>query len=341
MSGLGARERSGGLDLLRATAAALVFATHLYHVFGMPWLGPIASGGWLGVYIFFPLSGYLLYRPFVEGTVDLRLYATSRLARIAPAYYFALAGLAAIGLVPAIAADPIAALTMTGNTFSLSALESTKFGQSWTIGVEVLFYALLPAVAFLVRQRPWLLIAGIAASWLSDAAVPLVTTDPFAHWWTRQLPPLFWAFGIGMLVARYGERLPTVFRQRAWAPGLALVAAALLTLTPLRADGLMAVGAGLLIVAVVTIRPKMRFARWPADLSYSVYLWHVGVTTALANTGMAGLQLLAIAVPATLGVAWLSFRYVERPVLGWAQGRGIPSGLHGPRSIGAEIYADS
>ena len=67
-----AERRNAGLDLLRVLACLLVVAFHLRTVLGVDF-GPLNSfvqGGDSGVYIFFALSGYLLYRPFLRGTVD-------------------------------------------------------------------------------------------------------------------------------------------------------------------------------------------------------------------------------------------------------------------------------
>ena len=88
-------ERSAGLDLLRAIACALVAVFHLRTVLDVDFgpLNPVIEGGDSGVYIFFALSGYLLYRPFLGRPVDLRAYGIKRAARILPGYYLALLGL--------------------------------------------------------------------------------------------------------------------------------------------------------------------------------------------------------------------------------------------------------
>ena len=89
------RSRSSGLDGLRVFAALFVAAFHLKTVSGVSFgpLDPIVQGGDSGVYLFFALSGYLLYRPFVRGPVDLTGFALKRAGRILPGYYVALVGL--------------------------------------------------------------------------------------------------------------------------------------------------------------------------------------------------------------------------------------------------------
>src|SRR5205823_2196700 len=77
-------DHSAGLDLLRTVACLMVVAFHLHAILGIDF-GPanwLVNGGDAGVFIFFVLSGYLLYRPFVRGEVDLASYALKRAARI-------------------------------------------------------------------------------------------------------------------------------------------------------------------------------------------------------------------------------------------------------------------
>ncbi len=326
-----ASSRNDGLDLLRATGAALVFATHLWHGFDMKWLGQLAAGGVYGIAIFFPLSGYLLYRPFVRGTVDLRRYAIARVARIAPAYYLALIGIAALGLIPAIVANPLPSLTFTGQTFALDALESGGFGQSWTIGVEMAFYATLPILAFLLRPRR-VIIPVVLVLWAWGLYSGL------DHWASEQLPAILWAFGFGMLVARFEGRLP--FVRYWWPAGIALIVVGLLNSYSLREGALVAAGAATLIAWSVEVKPRIPFARFPADISYGVYLWHMAVTITASRLGFAGPQLFVVAVASTIAVATTSYVFLERPILRWSarlsKDRGVDRVVVGGRAVPVE-----
>jgi len=298
--------RNGGLDIIRATGAALVFATHLYHSYGQAWLGPLASGGYTGVFLFFPLSGYLLYRPFVIGRVDLRRYAIARVARIAPAYYLAAIVISLSGVSAAMAAHPLVWGLFAVNLFPSPNMDN--FGQAWTLGVEVAFYALLPFVAKGKGLTLALLTLTSYLFWLSTTEV----------WWNLQLPTLFWAFGAGMLVARYQDRLRLL--ARFWPLGVVLVVAGVLRGADMTVRGhdLTTLGAALLILGAATVRPGFRWARWPADLSYGVYLWHPAISAAVLLTGLSGLPMIAVAVAGTCAIAAASFVVLERPVLRWA-----------------------
>lgn len=286
-------------------------ATHLYHGYGLTWLGPLAGGGFTGVYIFFVLSGYLLSRPFMTGPVDLRRYAVARVARLAPGYYLIVAVLVVTGIGWDIAERPWAAVFVATNVTDL--MPHATFGQSWTLGVEVAFYAVLPVLAR-IRWWPALLI-GSYLLWL-------VLRDP---WSNQQLPVLFWSFGLGMLAARWQDRL--MLLPRLWPVGFVLLAAGIVlsSVGNYRHD-LTALGTAVLIVVAVRYRPRLPFARWPADLSYGIYLWHIAVMLVLSRMGASGVGLAVLSVAGTVIVAWTSYVFVERPVLRWSRKLHAPHG---------------
>jgi peptidoglycan/LPS O-acetylase OafA/YrhL len=295
--------RNDGLDLVRALGAFLVFATHLYHAFGQTWLGPLASGGNMGIYLFFPLSGYLLYRPFLSGTVDLGRYAVARVARLAPAYYL-------VALVLILVDSPnVRDRWWVLATASYNVFEGPgfpQFGQSWTIGVEVAFYVLLPLLALTRRSLTlWLIVVGSY----------LASTLGGPRWWVLELPVYLWSFGLGMLVARYQDRLPAITRW-AWLPGAGLVIVGLLAAAAdSPASRLVGAGGAVLIAWAVVVRPSIPWARWPADLSYSVYLWHFFVAGTIFGLGLTGPLLVPVAIAATCAIATASWILLERPVI--------------------------
>src|SRR5882757_3494125 len=99
--------RLTGLDALRGVAALMVFVHHVQ----LPGLHSATLGMDAGVLIFFSLSGYLLYAPFVRAresgvAVDVRGYAVRRVARILPAYLVAAFVIAAVWY-PSMLGDPV------------------------------------------------------------------------------------------------------------------------------------------------------------------------------------------------------------------------------------------
>ena len=159
--------RFAGLDGMRAIAALGVLVCHV----GLA-SGQVARGGGdylaradVGVALFFILSGFLLYRPFVSARLDerprpgFRKYLRHRFLRIFPAYWLALTVLTTIRDVRM--RDDIRTPWDFGMYYGLlqSYSKATAVGglqQAWTLTNEVAFYLLLPlwalAVAWVVRR---------------------------------------------------------------------------------------------------------------------------------------------------------------------------------------------
>ena len=148
-------------DALRAIAALLVFANHtitgVYPVAGHGTLYVWAAAlGREGVAIFFLISGFLLYRPFLvarRGGAPLRVlgYARRRFLRIVPAYWAALSIFLAAGFVSGVTAHNWWIFYAFGQVYS-STLIGRGIGVAWTLGVEVTFYALLPMFALVAGR---------------------------------------------------------------------------------------------------------------------------------------------------------------------------------------------
>ena len=156
--------RAAGLDGLRALAALSVVCFHVWlYRFPDPTrirrtgvFDDVLSDFRLGLILFFVLSGYLLYRGFARAAlrraapVDLGLYALRRAARILPAYYLAMLGtlilLWGAGGTPGVrmpASGDLALFAFFGQNYSTHTI-LTLNPVTWTLCLEVLFYALLP-----------------------------------------------------------------------------------------------------------------------------------------------------------------------------------------------------
>lgn len=158
-----ANARLPGLDLLRALAIAWIMLYHL-ESYGVHFPGPLVSFGWMGVDLFFVLSGYLigwqLLRPWASGAAPAwrpwwRGFMLRRALRILPAY---LAVLALYVLVPASAEAgqmrPLwQFLTFTVNLIPAS-IDQRAFSHAWSLCVEEHFYLLLPPVVWWLARRP-------------------------------------------------------------------------------------------------------------------------------------------------------------------------------------------
>jgi peptidoglycan/LPS O-acetylase OafA/YrhL len=166
--------RLPGLDTLRALAIVLVFANHYTgFVTDRPAFGAVGEIGWVGVDLFFALSGYLIGNQILaglrSGSFSLPRFAARRLLRTLPNYYVVLALYA---FWPAFADAVRHAPWWQYLTFTLNfdLRPGTRFSHSWSLCVEEQFYFVLPVIALLIarsrhaRTLAWLaLAAGIVA----------------------------------------------------------------------------------------------------------------------------------------------------------------------------------
>ena len=230
-STLTARERFPCFDGLRAIAAGAVVLLHVSLISGFTFRESNGAGQYLargeaGVYLFFLISGYLLYRPFVAARFDdapgpgLRAYARRRALRIIPAYWLALTVLVVIfdtrrrGDITSIG-DAVVYYGFLQIYFKSTVVGGLQ--QAWSLCTEVAFYVFLPiwAVAMRATRRAHepagrilrlelvglagLFAVGIVSRWLVVRGLPdtNVPYDDRLDW----LPMNADLFALGMSVA--------------------------------------------------------------------------------------------------------------------------------------------
>jgi peptidoglycan/LPS O-acetylase OafA/YrhL len=156
---MSASRRLPGLDSLRALAISAVMLFHL------SWLlpesfGPVARFGWMGVDLFFVLSGYLigsqLLRPYTRGErPSLREFYRRRIYRILPAYLVVLCLYFTFPVWrEAEGISPLwQFLTFTENFFVDYSVHQA-FSHVWSLCVEEHFYLVLPLLVLAMMRRP-------------------------------------------------------------------------------------------------------------------------------------------------------------------------------------------
>jgi len=309
--------RLPGLDLLRAIAIAWVM---LFHSFVVGGLGPqwswLSRYGWMGVDLFFVLSGFLIgaqvLRPLAAGgRLAWREFYLKRAFRILPAYWMVLALYLwwpafreAPGLEPA-----WKFLTFTLN-LSIDYSSNGAFSHAWSLCVEEHFYLVLPLLTTLLaghmtaRRLVWLcaaiVVGGIAlrsgAWWHNHAIDPQMQQR---NWFVEDIYYPTWnrldGLLCGVLLAAF-----KIWRPRAWetaqrhadlvlVAGLAVMALAMWLFadrTGLAGNAVgwpvLSLGLALLVFAGAGTRSCIARRRWPlagwlAAISYSLYLVHKGV----------------------------------------------------------------
>jgi peptidoglycan/LPS O-acetylase OafA/YrhL len=308
--------RSNALDAIRAIACLMVILCHVSFYRGNGDLVGLQNG----VMLFFGLSGYLLYRPFVIGDVDLRRYAIHRVTRIAPAYLIALVGVSALSGDPTFHLQPLTYLSFQQNYDP--DLWQGFFGVSWTLVIEVMFYLTLPVLAVVVARSPRRLAIIAISSFIAAVSLWYLVPSGDPRQPSSIYPAVIWVFTPGMFVALMEGRMRCAARPATLAFGIALMLAGTRVYWA-SIDVPSALGTFLIIAWAVERRPALgplaRPAAIGAALTYSVYLWHVDFLKAIEGP--------PAALVLTLAVASAVYVTVERPAirLGRRLARGIPA----------------
>lgn len=151
--------RAGGPDMLRSLAILLVMLVHLPIEATPGALVGIRSYGWIGVDIFFVLSGYLIGTQLLgevarHGRVDLKSFYLRRAFRILPAFFVVLAAYALFPVLrDAPAMQPVWRFATFTVNFGLDPRYGGTFTEAWSLSVEEHFYLVLPLLALLLYKR--------------------------------------------------------------------------------------------------------------------------------------------------------------------------------------------
>lgn len=149
------KRRIPSLDGLRVVAIGLVMCSHqLLHVPGVPLRWWFSANAYLGVSLFFCLSGYLITTLLLDevdetGTLDLRRFYVRRFLRIVPPFYAYIAAIAVLGLSDW--HSVVAAATFTQGYSPWG--KNLFLAHSWSLSIEEQFYVLWPAALLLLGRR--------------------------------------------------------------------------------------------------------------------------------------------------------------------------------------------
>lgn len=331
MSSLKFRQDINGL---RAWA---VVAVILFH-FGIPGL----AGGFVGVDIFFVISGYLMTGIIIGGLerptgLSLAAFYLARARRILPALLAVGATLLAAGwfCLSASEYDRLATEVLYASTFLSNIQLARSVGyfdagaheklllHSWSLSTEWQFYLLLPVLLLLIwKLRPGrhslllTMTAGLLLSLLT--CLYLTGTRPASAFYL--LPSRAWEMLAGGLLYLNPRPLRASWQRTAEWAGFGLILASILLL-----DGslpwpgwralLPVCGAVLVLLAArqnswLTAHPV---AQWLGNCSYSLYLWHWPLVVALNYLQWHQPLAIAAALLLTLLLGWLSWRLIEQP----------------------------
>jgi peptidoglycan/LPS O-acetylase OafA/YrhL len=323
------------VDGLRAVAVVPVVLFHC----GLSFLG----GGFVGVDVFFVISGFLitsiLHRELQDGTYSLITFYERRVRRIAPALLAVLAFTAVLAPFYLLKADlrdfgrsAMATLFFGSNVYFRAttdyfsaAAEFKPLLHTWSLAVEEQYYIVFPVLlAVMTRVRPAVLLAVMAAA----AAVSLgiseiqTVTKPEAAFYLPTSRAWELLLGSMLAIAPAPARAFLARPVFGWA-GLAMIAAAVglysdQTDFPGVAALLPCVGAVMVLGSGTGSAARLLGSapfRWIGLISYSLYLWHWPLLALYRYHFGPDIPPLAVVglLACMTAAAWLSWRYVEQP----------------------------
>jgi peptidoglycan/LPS O-acetylase OafA/YrhL len=348
-----------GLQALRGVAVLLVVASHLHTIVStdphfidvtpLPWINQALSRGFLGVDIFFVLSGFLitslLFKESEKGiTSKLKGFYYRRAFRILPALY----ALLIVSFIIALWEESSltyqwnstwgALLFISNWTFEPFFLQTQDdLGHLWSLAVEEQFYLVWPIVFFALSRRRihW----SITTS--AMAVLVLVIALHRNSLWDSQVPWLFIylktetradAILIGCIFAyifRYVSVSPKALKTLGYISVVLLIAIAYFYSDVKKGFlyqggfSLVALLAGMVVLTVVVVPSfggslvNSRTLIWWGQRSYGIYLWHLLVFRVFGRHEFVGSEFLriVIAIGISLGVAELSWRVIEQPFI--------------------------
>ena len=325
------------IQALRGIAVLLVLFYHAK-------IGGLAAG-YLGVDIFYVISGYLI-TGLIARQIDVNSFSfvpfyISRARRLLPAAYvvYLATAIGAYFLLTSVEYDRfqgtlIGAITFTANidlwqntNYFSPAAKFNPLTHTWSLSIEEQYYLLLPFVLFFVPRRFW--IAGtlfvLAAS--SLLCLYLSSVSPAAAFYL--LPTRAWELAVGSLIALTGYQISQT--RVAYAP-IKYLALACLILVPAFAPGvamgslhpgldsiIVSLATGFLLIARASFLETGQIAKLLSkigDISYSLYLVHwplfaFAYNTYLGETPPVEVRLILLIV--SLILAYGLFRLVESP----------------------------
>ncbi len=337
------------IDGLRAIAVSAVLLFHLFP--------KVLAGGFVGVDIFFVISGYLITGILLKEQVfSIARFYVRRVKRIFPALFVVLAACLLAGwflLIPEeyrLLGKHIAAGALFSSNIALFR-ESGYFdtGAStkpllhlWSLGVEEQYYLVWPLVVAVLRRRPRSVVPALAVLafasaicnlWLTATSPSAAFFLPFGRFWELSaggiLAAVQWQRGRPASHGRAGEFLAT--------SGIALLVTALFCIDEGKAfpgawAALPVAGAAALIAGgsatwVARNILSHRTMVWLGMISYPLYLWHwplLALTRSVAGEELPAVVAVPIGALA-IALAHVTWRWLEVPLRGQPRLGSVPA----------------
>lgn len=332
--------RDNAFDTIRLLAAASVIVSHAFVlVDGRETVEPLyrlthgqITIGRAAVAAFFVVSGLLISMSF-DRSKSIGRFIANRALRILPGLWMCIFLLACV-VGPLLTTVPLAAYVQSRDTlgflgnllfFPLSQSVAGVFdgwpgsdamnGSLWTLKYEVACYALGGVLLANRWNRTFVVVMCWAAAMITTPVIGNPLEQEGIAYYVAWLVWLFRFYGAGMLLYLLRDRIP-IFKRGTL---LCLAAVAAGAFTPVFTEILATFGAYALILSAYFSASRFKKIAESGDLSYGVYIYAFPVQQALVpyslSTPVPWLTNMALALPTTVLLAALSWRFVERPAL--------------------------
>jgi peptidoglycan/LPS O-acetylase OafA/YrhL len=331
------------IDGLRAIAVLGVLAFHLH--------GPVLPGGFVGVDVFFVISGYLItsiiLRELRAGTFSLSRFYQRRVARLLPQIAVVtgctflastlvygpeeIGAVGSAGLAGAISLANVKFM-MQGDYFAFPE-DIQPFLHFWSLSVEEQFYFVAPTLFLFAHRMPrlilWLGTIGVITTSLAASAYYSESNAQFAFY---MLPTRAWELTTGCALAIYGKTSHSPLPTNAWTRHLPAVGVAIIIGSyalihshvpfPGTVAAAPVMGAALVIAStpapdsLVARLLNCRAARVIGQQSFALYMWHWPITCMINYRlfAWATPARIALAIAVTAACTAASYKFIEAPL---------------------------
>lgn len=329
------------IDGLRAIAVLPVILFHAgFDLF---------RGGYVGVDVFFVISGFLITSVIREqlkkDSFSISKFYESRARRILPALFLVMFVSLAFGLFALMPdalknfGQSLVATTLFSNNMLLAvtagywdlASEFKPLLHTWSLGVEEQYYLIIPLLLLILWKAPYaksmsLIIVCLLFTLSLLSAVYVREISP--NWAFYSLPTRAWEILLGAALALFLEGRARHLASRSFSAaaslfGLLLISVAIFTFKANAPEYLMLVPTiGTALVIAYAREPSVTYSFLASRLmvliglmSYSIYLWHqpIFAFTRACSVERPALFIFALLVPAILFLSYLSWRFIETP----------------------------
>lgn len=271
----------------------------------------------LAVCTFFVISGFVIpYSMQLSGyqAGDFRPFFLKRMIRIYPPYLVCIGLMAGVELINVVA-HHIPARVGAADTFLHLFYLNGILGRPWlmdifwTLGIEIQFYLFVALIWPLVISRKTAVFVGftilfVVLSWRVNNGAYLFSCSSY--------------LALGMVLFRLRAQLDR--------PAVAWSMVAALGFAIFHKVGLAGVFASYIVIPFLFLNVRMPFAAFLGKVSYSFYLFHLlsgGILLAIVSPFVVSLSarytLLPLALLVSTGVAWVGYRLLEFPAIGWSK----------------------